>query len=75
MLNGNYRFQSEEGIIGGWLDDAGNYYIGEGHHRMNAALQIFEETGDPTYVNGLLTHGRWDPGPPPPSQIGPLPRR
>ena len=75
MLNGDYRFTEPDGRIGGWRDDAGNYYIGEGHHRMNAALEIFEETGNATYANQLLEHGSWTPGSPPPSQVGPLPRR
>jgi hypothetical protein len=75
MLNGRYRFEAPEGRIGGWRDAAGNYYIGEGHHRMAAALEIFEATGDASYVNRLLQYGLWTLGRPPASQIGPLPRR
>jgi hypothetical protein len=75
MLNGTYRFTDPEGRISGWRDAAGNYYIGEGHHRMEAALQIFEETGDPKYVNQLLENGHWSAEPPPVSDIVPLPRR
>jgi hypothetical protein len=46
MLSGNEKFLENSGRIGGFKDDAGNYYIGEGHHRINAAMKIFEETGD-----------------------------
>ncbi len=73
MLNRRYGFEEDRGRIAGWLDDAGNYHIGEGHHRMNAALEIFEETGDASYVNRLLENGLWTPGNPP--APGPLPRR
>ena len=70
MLNGKYRFESTEGRIGGWRD-GGQYFISEGHHRMRAAMNIFKETGDPTFVNKLLQNGLWAPGPP--NMVAPLP--
>jgi len=73
MLNGRYEFTDPKGIVGGWRDAAGNYFLGEGHHRMNAALEIFEETGNASYVNELLKHGLWELQPPP--MPGPLPRK
>lgn len=45
MLNGTFEF--EEKRIGGWLDSKGTYYIGEDHHRMAAAQEIYKKTGDP----------------------------
>lgn len=73
MLKGRFRYQNPDGRIGGWRDSEGNYYIGEGHHRMRAALEILEETGDDSHVRALLENGLWAPGCPPPSSIGPLP--
>ena len=73
MLSGNYKFLEDCGRIGGYIDEAGNYYIGEGHHRMNAAMEIFEETGDASFVNQLLENGLWTPKKPP--FAGPLPRQ
>ncbi|MEP0345625.1 RHS repeat-associated core domain-containing protein [Rhodopirellula bahusiensis] len=72
MQAGRYRFKSDEGRIGGYYNE-GCYYIGEGHHRMNAAMQIFEETGNSYFVEQLLQHGRWTPRTPP--RPGPLPRK
>lgn len=73
MLAGTFRFGAKEGRIGGWLDDTGGYHLGEGHTRMAAAMEIFEETGDAKYVDELLKNGLWTPGSPP--SPGPLPRR
>jgi hypothetical protein len=64
MLNGDYRFASPEGQIGGYLDSFGRYFIGEGHTRMAAALAIAEETGNTEFVQRLLEYGRWTPGVP-----------
>ncbi|MEG3923635.1 hypothetical protein [Microcoleus sp. D3_18a_C4] len=35
------------------------YIISEGNHRMAAALKLYEETGNPQYVQRLLEQGRW----------------
>ena len=75
MQNGRFRFEAPEGRISGWRDPQGNYYIGNGHHRMAAAMEIFEETGDPSNVNRLLENGYWTPVERPPVQVGPIPRR
>jgi len=39
MLSGAYDFSSAAGRVGGWVNNSGNYMIGEGHHRMTAAMQ------------------------------------
>ncbi|WP_434339499.1 hypothetical protein [Motilimonas cestriensis] len=58
MLDGNYRYDSPEGIISGAIDEKGVMHIGEGQHRVNAALEIFEETGDRKPLNNLVTSSK-----------------
>ncbi|MEM7394694.1 MAG: RHS repeat-associated core domain-containing protein [Verrucomicrobiota bacterium] len=71
MLSGELPFEGD-GRIGGFKN-AGNYYVGEGHHRMNAAMEIYEDTGDASYIEKLITHGFWTPKKPFTSR--PFPRR
>lgn len=33
------------------------FYITEGHHRMHAALEIWKETNDYSFVEGLILNG------------------
>jgi len=40
------------------------YWINEGHHRMTAALEIYNKTGDASHVNKLLQEGNWKTGTP-----------
>jgi hypothetical protein len=81
MLNGNYRFNDLDGIITGVIDKKGVVHLSEGQHRMNAALEIFEETGSPEYVRRLLetarrgVNGRSHLAPGEPDLSFPLPRR
>lgn len=65
MLAGRFRYDSPEGRIAGWRDAAENYYINEGHHRINAALEIRRETGDRLPLDLLLAHGLWEETAPP----------
>ena len=58
MLSGRFDFDSPEGIIAGIEDSKGRIHITEGQHRMNAALEIFEETGNPRFVHRLLEAAR-----------------
>jgi RHS repeat-associated protein len=55
MRAGRYRFTSPEGRIAGWRDAQGNYMIGEGHHRVRAAI----ETGNPSNLQQLINNGVW----------------
>ncbi len=57
MMNNKWRFDAPEGKIGGYLDAKGRYMIGEGHHRMRAAI----ESGNSVNVQNLLNNGRWTP--------------
>jgi hypothetical protein len=49
-------------------------HITEGHHRMAAAQELFEETGDPSFVQQLPKHANIRRGAPPPSSAR-FPRR
>lgn len=62
MLNNQYEYDSARGIISGIEDANGIIHIQEGQHRINAALEIFEETGDAKYVNQLLDSARKEYG-------------
>jgi hypothetical protein len=73
MLTGRFRYESWEGQISGWIDKE-TYFISEGHHRVNAALEIYWETGDRSYLDRLLEHGRWSPATPPRSRVLPTRR-
>jgi RHS repeat-associated protein len=82
MLAGRYRYDAPEGIVSGVVDQNGVIHLTEGQHRMNAALEIFDETGNASYVNQLLESARRGvngrsylvPGDAPAGSL-PLPRR
>jgi filamentous hemagglutinin len=59
MLSGNYKFTAPEGRIAGYVDSKGNYYISEGNHRMVAAQEIYQKTGDASYIEKLIQNGSW----------------
>ncbi|MCW2482551.1 hypothetical protein J5224_26125, partial [Candidatus Symbiopectobacterium sp. NZEC135] len=59
MLNGRFLYSEPKGIIAGYVDNNGRYYISEGNHRMVAAMEIYKETGDSTFINNLLKNGVW----------------
>lgn len=65
MLAGRFNYRIPEARISGWLDEQGTFYLCEGHHRVNAALEIYWETGDRVYLDRLIEHGRWTPARPP----------
>ncbi len=75
MLDEKYAFEEERGQIAGYLDGRGTYHIGEGHHRMVAALEILRETGNDVFVRLLLYWGRWTEVGEPPAGSRPLPSR
>jgi len=60
MMKGEFDLNSQ---IGGFKSD-GNYYVGDGHHRMSAALKYYYQTGDSSYINHLINTGRWTPANP-----------
>ena len=70
MLKGEYRYSSAEGRIGGYIDAEGRVMVGEGHHRMAAAL----ETGDRSIIQQILDNARLTPVDKFPTSPMPLPR-
>jgi hypothetical protein len=49
--------------------------IGEGHNRMQAALEAAKESGNMSYVKELLSNGLWthvDNFPTPPTPLPPI---
>ncbi len=69
MLAGKWRFNDPNGQIGGYVDSQGRYMIGEGHHRVQAAI----ETGNPNILKALIDNGRWTQTSSLPSSAGPIP--
>lgn len=53
MINGLYDFEDPNNIIACYVKD-NIYYITEGHHRMQAALNIWRETGNYSFVDELI---------------------
>ncbi|MBN3127176.1 DUF637 domain-containing protein [Pectobacterium brasiliense] len=75
MQNGKYLYSDPKGIIAGFVDNNGRYYISEGNHRMAAALELYKETGDATFVNSLLKNGVWTKTNTVPADAKPMPKR
>lgn len=75
MQNGKYLYSDPKGIIAGFVDNNGRYYISEGNHRMAAALELYKETGDATFVNSLLKNGVWTKTNTVPADARPMPKR
>ncbi len=60
MLEERFLFESSEGRIGGHYHERRRiFFVGEGHHRLAAALEIAKETGDWRPFRRLLRHGLW----------------
>jgi RHS repeat-associated protein len=74
MLNEKFDYTEKRAKIGGHVDKEGTYYVGEGHHRVAAAMQIFLTTGNPTPLMLLLQNGLWTPTVQPPTQTYPIPK-
>lgn len=56
MLSGDYDYDLPENRIDG-SQVGKTYYVGDGHHRMTAATEIFKETGDAKPMQQLVVHG------------------
>lgn len=55
MMDGKFDLNQK---IGGFKSE-GNYFIGEGHHRITAALKYYQSTGKSFYIDHLINTGRW----------------
>src|ERR1051325_7611036 len=75
MIAGSYAFAEMRAQIGGVMDPDGVYHVVEGHHRMAAALAIFQDTGDERTVLALIEHGRWSRVLTAPTESRPFPSR
>ena len=75
MREGRFAFEEMRGRIGGVRDRDGWYHVVEGHHRMAAALELYQETGDSAPVRELLHRGRWTARDCAPAFSRPLPSR
>lgn len=65
MRAGEFDDAADRGKISGWCEGLlGIYYINEGHHRVNAALEILWDDGDAAPFHELLSQGKWDDGAP-----------
>jgi hypothetical protein len=60
MRSGQFPYDEIGCRVIGILDRAGIYHVKDGHHRMVAALELYWETGDSSFVRNLITSGRWD---------------
>jgi len=58
MLEGTYEYTAKKGIIAGWINN-GKYILGEGHHRIAAAMEILKETKNATPLLNLIKNGAW----------------
>jgi hypothetical protein len=56
MLNGNYDFKDKNNIIAYYFIN-NKYIVTEGNHQMFAALTIWKETGEYSFVENLLKYG------------------
>ncbi len=61
MREGQFRYESLEGRIGGFYHERRRLFlVGEGHHRLAAALEIAREEGDWRPFRQLIRHGLWE---------------
>jgi len=61
MREGRFRYESAEGRIGGHYHERRRiFFVGEGHHRLAAALEIAKEDGDWRPFKNLVRHGIWE---------------
>jgi hypothetical protein len=63
MAAERFEYARPDARISGYFDEE-TYFVSEGHHRVNAALELYWETRNSSYLNRLLEHGRWTPSAP-----------
>ena len=73
MKNGTYEYNAARGIIAGYKDAKGVYYVSDGHHRVAAAQEILRTTGNSSPLNQLLKYGKWTNVTSAPAGARPLP--
>ena len=74
MLDGQWDFAGQGKNFVFW-QKGWTVWIAEGHHRMNAALEIGRASGDWNFMHRLLEHGSCQPDRPPSRNRGWFPTR
>jgi hypothetical protein len=74
MRDGRWDFEGLGKSLVYWRDRK-TVYVSDGHHRINAAFEIGQETGDWSYLEKLLQYGKLEPGLPPRSNRRRFPTR
>lgn len=59
MKDGTFPLTPGKGIIAGYTDSKGMYYVSDGNHRMVAAVEFYNETGSSKYIETLIKNGSW----------------
>ena len=59
MQRGDFDYSQPKATLIGYVDDRGTYYLTDGHHRVNAALEIWWETGNRDCLDRLIAAGAW----------------
>ncbi len=75
MRSGQFPYHEIGCRVEGIRDLEGTYHVREGHHRMAAAMELYKENADSSFVRNLLTWGVWAEWDYPPHDSRPLPSR
>ena len=75
MLAGRFEYLAPMLKVSGIRDEMMVFHVVDGHHRVVAALEIFEETREMTPLLHLLAFGKWDDKPLGPWDSRPMPSR
>src|SRR5207244_2840119 len=75
MLAGRFDYLAVNARVSGIRDERLVFHVVEGHHRIVAALEIFEESGDMIPLMSLLAWGKWDVKPHAHPDSRPMPSR
>jgi filamentous hemagglutinin len=60
MLAGRFDYLAARGRVSGVRDNRMVFHVVDGHHRVVAALEILQESGDTGPLLQLLAWGKWD---------------
>ncbi len=76
MIAGRFDYADARCVVGGSFDArTRTFYVGEGHHRFAAALEIAKETGNWSPFKKLVDYGLWSFKEGPPPIVHPMPVR
>ena len=75
MLAGRFAFEEQRAQVAGVRDRNRTYYVKVGHHRVVAAMEIYRQKRDASFILELIRLGKWDNVDHPPNDSRPLPAR